>query len=147
MFYVDDILEIVNKDCVEKLTDHNDKVDISGSIKFTYEKESEGKLPFLDTLIVKKEDGSVKRLVYRKPTHTDQYLNYESHYPLHHTPGVIRTSYDRKNDIVTEEADKRKEEKKVQKALETSGYPKCTFVKSEKSDEAGKIKESYKGKG
>ena len=48
--YVDDILEIVNKDCVEKLTDHINKVDKSGSIKFTYEKESEGKLPFLDTL-------------------------------------------------------------------------------------------------
>ena len=86
--YVDDILEIVNKDCVEKLTDHINKVDKSGSIKFTYEKESEGKVPFLDTLIVKKEDGSVKLLVYRKPTHTDQYLNYESHHPLHHKLGV-----------------------------------------------------------
>ena len=113
--YVDDILEIVNKDCVEKLTDHINKVDKSGSIKFTYEKKSEGKLPFLDTLIVKKEDGSVKLLVYRKPTHTDQYLNYESHHPLHHKLGVIRTLYDRKNNIVTEEADKREEEKKVQK--------------------------------
>ena len=40
--YVDDILEIVNKDYVEKLTDHINKVDKSGSMKFTYEKESEG---------------------------------------------------------------------------------------------------------
>ena len=29
--------------------DHVNKVDQSGSIKFTYGKESEGKLPFLDT--------------------------------------------------------------------------------------------------
>ncbi len=33
--YVDDILEISNKDQVENLTDHINKVDKSGSIKFT----------------------------------------------------------------------------------------------------------------
>ena len=93
--YVDDNLEIVNKDCVEDLTDHINKVDESGSIKFTFEKESEGKLPFLDTLIVRKEDGSLKLLVHRKPTHTDQYLNYESHHPLHQKLGVIRTLIER----------------------------------------------------
>ena len=87
LHHVDDILEIVNKDCVEDLTDHINKVDESGSIKFTFEKESDGKLPFLDTLIVRKEDGSLKLLVYRKPTHTDQYLNYESHHPLHQKLG------------------------------------------------------------
>ena len=38
--YVNDILEVVNKDRVE--------IDKSGSIKFTFELESEGKLPFLD---------------------------------------------------------------------------------------------------
>ena len=127
--YVDDILEIVNKNCVEDLTDHINKVDESGSIKFTFEKESEGKLPFLDTLIVRKENGSLKLLVYRKPTHTDQYLNYESHHPLHQKMGVIRTLFDRKNNIVTEEDDKREEEKKVREALETCGYPKWTFEK------------------
>ncbi len=73
--YVDDILEIIKKDQVENLTDHINKVDKSDSIKFTFDKEAEGKIPFLDTQIVKKEDGSMKLQVYRKPTHTDQYLN------------------------------------------------------------------------
>ena len=80
--YVDDVLEIVRKDIVQKLTDHIKTIDESESIRFTYEEETEGKLPFLDTLIVKKEDGTVKLLVYRKPTHTYQYLNYKSHH--HH---------------------------------------------------------------
>ena len=146
LHYVDDILEIVNKDCVEKLMDHINKVDKSGSIKFTYEKESEGKLPFLDTLIVKKEDGSVKLLVYRKPTHTNQYLNYESHHPLHHKLGVIRTLYNRKNNIVMEEADKREEEKKVQKALETCSYPKWTFEKVKNQMKQTKSKKATKNK-
>ncbi|XP_072039173.1 uncharacterized protein [Amphiura filiformis] len=69
--YVDDILEVVKRNTVQQLTDHINKTDKSDSIKFTYEEESEGTIPFLDTLIVRKEDDTVKLLVYRKPTHTD----------------------------------------------------------------------------
>ncbi|XP_072041087.1 uncharacterized protein [Amphiura filiformis] len=127
--YVDDVLEVINKDNVQQLTDHINRVDKSGSIKFTFEQETEGSLPFLDTLIVRKDDGTVKLMVYRKPTHTDQYLNYQSHHPLHQKLGVIRSLYYRKDTIVTEEADKEEEEKKVQKALQTCGYPNWTFEK------------------
>ena len=69
---MDDILEIVKAGKSEMLTDHLNAADETGNIKFTCEKEEAGKIPFLDTLIVKKEDGSVKLLVYRKKTHTDQ---------------------------------------------------------------------------
>ena len=47
--YVDDVLEIIKKDTVEELTDHLNQVDETNSIKFTYEQESDGKIPFLDT--------------------------------------------------------------------------------------------------
>ena len=53
--YVEDVLEIVRKDSVHKPTDHINTIDMSESINFTYEEETEGKIPFLDTLIVKKE--------------------------------------------------------------------------------------------
>ena len=66
----------MKKNQVENLTDHLNKTNPSGSIKFTYEKETSGQIPFLDTLIVRKPDGSVKLLVYKKATHTDQYLNF-----------------------------------------------------------------------
>jgi hypothetical protein len=127
--YVDDILEVVKKDCIDQLTDHINQVDKSNSIKFTYEQEVEGKIPFLDTLIVRKEDCTVKLLVYRKPTHTDQYLNYQSHHPLHQKLGVIRTVYDRKDQVITEQADKKAEESKVQDALQMCGYPPWSFDK------------------
>ena len=80
--YVDDILEKVDKDHVVQLTEHLNTMDTTGNIKFTYETESEGQMPFLDLLIVRNADGTVKTRVYRKKTHKDQYLNLNSHHPL-----------------------------------------------------------------
>ena len=86
---------MVKKHQIERLTEHINEADETNSIKFTYEAENEGQIPFLDTLIVRRNDGSVKLLVYRKKTHTDQYLNFESHHPLHQKLGVVRTLLDR----------------------------------------------------
>ena len=85
------------------------------------------KIAFLDTLIVRKQDGSVKLLVCRKKTHTDQYLNFKSQHPLHHKLGVIRTLIDRMENIVTEQADKQEEEQKIRSVLADCGYPKWPF--------------------
>ncbi|XP_072048917.1 uncharacterized protein [Amphiura filiformis] len=127
--YVDDILEIVKEDQVDNLTSHLNQSDPTERIKFTYEKEHEGTIPFLDTLIVKKTDGSVKLLVYRKVTYTDQYLNFDSHYPIHHKLGVIRTLLDRMDNVVTEDEDKKLEEEKIRQALGRCGYPGWSFKK------------------
>ena len=82
---MDDILEVERRGSVEKLTEFLNGLDDSGSIKFTFELESDEKLPFLDLSIVKKEDGDVKLQVYRKSAHTDKYLNFNSHHPIKHT--------------------------------------------------------------
>ncbi|XP_072048630.1 uncharacterized protein [Amphiura filiformis] len=143
--YVDDVLEIIQKDTTLKLTEHLNTIDPTGSIKFTHEEEDQGKIPFLDTLIVRREDGSVKMLVYRKKTHTDQYLNFKSQHPLHQKLGVIRTLMDRKDNIVTEEVDKREEERKIKNALMECGYPKWAFDRVKHQMEA-KTKEPKKPK-
>ncbi|XP_072048491.1 uncharacterized protein [Amphiura filiformis] len=129
--YVDDILEIVAKDEVNNLSDHLNQTDDTDSIKFTFEKEEDGKIPFLDTLIVRREDGSVKLLVYCKATHTDQYLNFKSHHPPHQKLGVVRTLLDRKNKLVTEDQDKVEEEKHIKDALQKCGYPAWSVEKVE----------------
>ena len=122
--YVKDMLEIIKKGTTENLTEHLNKVDPTGSIKFTFEEEDQGKIPFLDTLLVRKEDGSVKLLVYRKKTHTEQYLDFKSQYPLHHKLGVIRTLMDGMENIVTEEQNKKEEEQTIRTALTHCGYQK-----------------------
>ena len=63
------------------MTDHINTIDKLEFIKVMYEEVTDGKLPFRDTFIAKKEDDAGKLLVYRKPTHTDQNLIYKSHHP------------------------------------------------------------------
>ena len=47
-------------------------------------------LPFLDTLLRRKEDSNLDVSVYRKSIHTDWYLHFESHQSTHVKRGVVR---------------------------------------------------------
>ncbi|XP_072046220.1 uncharacterized protein [Amphiura filiformis] len=144
--YVDDVLEIVKRDTAETLTAHLNQVDTTSSIKFTYEVEQDQQIPFLDTLIVRKPDKSIKLMVYRKKTHTDQYLSFTSHHPLHQKMGVVRTLLDRKDRIVTEEEDKIKEEAHIRQALAKCGYPKWTIDRVKKQMEEKQQRKTKKNK-
>ena len=64
--YVEDVLELIKKGQVRNPMDHVNTTDPTGNIKFTYEEGEDKQIPFLDTLLVRREDGSVKLLVYRK---------------------------------------------------------------------------------
>ncbi|XP_071446166.1 uncharacterized protein [Hetaerina americana] len=50
------------------------------NIRFAMEIVKNHRLPFLDILIHRKRDGRLGHSVYRKPTHTDPYLNGNSHH-------------------------------------------------------------------
>lgn len=51
---------------------------INPHIQFTIEVEAEGSIAFLDTKTTRQEDGSIAVSVYRKATHTDRYLDFNS---------------------------------------------------------------------
>ena len=53
------------------------------------EKEQDNKLPFLDVLVTRTEQG-FRSSVYRKPTFTGQYLNFNSHHPYTVKKGIVR---------------------------------------------------------
>ena len=96
-------------------------------LKFTHEEEKEGSIPFSDTIIIRKPDGSTKLCIYRKPTLTNQYLQFDSHHLLHQKLGVVRTLLDRKDALVTEEEDKVEEENTITQSLVQCGYPKSKW--------------------
>ena len=67
---------ILRKGSTKELLSHLNG--IRPTIKFTVEQEEDGALPFLDMLLRRRGDGSLDVSVYRKPTHTDRYLHFES---------------------------------------------------------------------
>jgi len=88
------------------------------------EEEDNGTLPFLDTLQTREKDGSIKISVYRKPTHTDRYLDYASHHPTQHRNSVVDSLVHRALTIPTTEDDRNAELNHVRKVLSLNGYPK-----------------------
>ena len=74
---VNDVYSILKHTHLENFFHHINN--LHENIKFTMEEESNGELAFLDTLL-KRNNGEISVLVYRKPTHTDQYLHYSSHH-------------------------------------------------------------------
>ncbi|XP_072041346.1 uncharacterized protein [Amphiura filiformis] len=123
--YVDDTFCVIKTSHVDEFTDHINSQD--NNIKFTREEEEDGQLPFLDTLIVRASDGSVKVKIFRKPTHTDQYLSFASHHPLEHKLSVIKTLLYR-SEIVTDPEDRAEE-------IEHCGYRDWTFFRAQEKRE------------
>jgi hypothetical protein len=53
---------------------------LNRNVQFTMEMKRDGQLPFLDIDIYRRQDGSLSHKVYRKPSHSNLYLNPGSHY-------------------------------------------------------------------
>ena len=121
--YVDDIREAIKQDQAQNLTNYLNSVDTTGNIKNTSETEQDHTLPMLDVKMQVNDDGTINTSVYRKKTHTDQYLNFHSHHALHQIIGVIRSILDRKDAFVSTEEEKRNEEQHITEALRKNDYP------------------------
>ena len=72
---------------VQTLLDHVNS--IRPSIQFTMEKEQDNKLSSLGVSVTHTEQG-FRSSVYRKPTFTRQYLNFNSHHPYTVKKGIVR---------------------------------------------------------
>ena len=81
----------------------------------------------MDTIVKPKAGGKLSITVYRKPTHTDQYLQWDSHHHLTAKYSVINTLTHRAK-IVSNKPDLlQKEMEHLRKALTHCKYPKCTL--------------------
>ena len=76
---VDDTFVISTRASVDGLQAHLNNQ--QPTIRFTMEAEKDGKIALPDTLVHRESDGRLTTTVYRKATHNDQYLSYDSHHP------------------------------------------------------------------
>ena len=102
-------------------------------IEFTVEDNKEdGSIPFLDTIVKPEVNGSLSITVYRKPTHTDQYLQWDSHHNLSAKFIVINTLSHRAQTVCSNPELLKQEKEHLRKALTKCKYPKWALDKVEK---------------
>ena len=124
--YVDDVLSVVKRDKGQLLLDHLNKQ--HEKIRFTMEEERDGSLPFTDISFSRDEYGQVVREVYRKPTHTNRYVQFTSHHPESVKSGVIDCLVKRAATVSSNDELLGKELDKIREAMNQNNYPKH-FVK------------------
>ena len=129
--YVDDTFVIHKEANKQGFLQHINRVD--PAIRFTVEDNKEdGSIPFLDTIVKPEVDGSLFITVYRKPTHTDQYLQWDSHHHLSAKFSVMQTLSHRASTMCSNPELLLKEKEHLRKALTTYKYPKWALDKVEK---------------
>ena len=110
---VDDFLKFINS--------------IETSIKFTCEKEQSRDLPFLDVFISRLDNNKFETKVYRKPTHTNRYLDFNSNHPFCQKLSVGRSLFNRANKLCSNVDDRNKELDIVKVVLNNNCYPKHMY--------------------
>ena len=96
--FVDDTFTIIKKNNRDSFLQHLNS--INPKIQFTCEETREdGSMPFLDILVTPEEDGSLKTSVFRKTTHNDLYLQWDSHHTIPSKYSVAGTLYHRASTV------------------------------------------------
>ena len=113
--YVDDTFTILQSSQKEGFLEYINSID--QHIQFTAENQRE------DILVTPERDGSLITSVFRKPTHTDLYLQWDSHHPLTTKYGEIGTLQHRANTICSNTQLLDQEEKHLKNALKNCQYP------------------------
>ena len=87
--YMDGTFAALHADENNKKFRHINAVD--PNIKLTHVNISHYRLSFLDCLVTIDTDRTLSVAVYKKDTHTDQYLSFKSNNPLHQKLGLVKT--------------------------------------------------------
>ena len=92
--FVDDTFMVIKK--AQKDSFIEDIKSIDEKIQFTMEDcRHDGSMPFLNTLVTPRSVGSLSTTLYKKPHHTDLYLQWNNHHILAAKYSVINTLHHR----------------------------------------------------
>nr|VZI00482.1 unnamed protein product [Spirometra erinaceieuropaei] len=126
--YVDDTFVVLKQEMVSNF--HALLNSVLPDIQFTMETESNNQIAFLDVLVHRKVNGSLKTTVYRKATNTLQILSYHSNHPLCHKRSCVRSLYKRVDNHCSEPADKVAKLHYLRRMFTSNGYPRSFIERS-----------------
>ena len=120
--FVDDTFIIIKRSSKESFLENLNSID--DNIHFTCEEPNEdGSIAFLDMLITPDENGRLNTSVYRKETHTDQYLHWDSHHSISSKYSVVGTLFHRARTVYSTPVELQKEVKHLHQSLKRCKYP------------------------
>ena len=97
-------------------------------------------------LIVPDEEGRLNTKVYRKPTHTDQYLHWDSHHSITSKYSVIGTLYHRARTVCSNQEYLNNEEEHLIKSLNRCKYPRWALNRVKIKNQAAQKKDKSNSK-
>ena len=122
-FYVDDSFLIMNSRYVDNFFDKINSIGSNlGNIKFTIEREFNNEISFLDIKVIK-HNNSISTMVFRKPTHSNRYLNFNSNHSLQNKISVIRTLVNRAFTHTSDKVNLDRELSSIKQVLIENYYP------------------------
>ena len=120
--YVDDTITFIQENKIEEVIEILNN--FHPSINFTYEKEKEGCITFLDVKLVRKTDGNFITEVYRKKTDTNIYLHWKAYAPDVWKIGTLKGLFRRAFVICSEEEGLNNELNHLKEVFsKINGYP------------------------
>ena len=120
--FVDDTFAITKAEHSQELLHHINSQD--PIIQFTVEPTQQGSLPFLDTLVTIQSNNTFNTTVYRKQTHTDQYLQWDSNHHITAKQSVYNTLPHRAKVVSSSQGTLDKELQQIKTALQACQFPK-----------------------
>ena len=87
------------------------------------EPTQQGSLPFLDTLVTIEPDNTFSTTVYRKPTHTDQYLHWDNNHHIIAKQSVFNTLAHRAKTVSSSQDKMDRELQHIKTTLQHCQFP------------------------
>ena len=110
--FVDDTFVVMKNIHKEEFLTHLNSVD--KNIQFINEESRpDGSMPFLDILVTPGIDWSLNTTVYRKPTHTDQHMHWDSHHTISSKYSVVGMLHHRAKTICSNKQLLQQEEERL----------------------------------
>ncbi|MCP4392663.1 MAG: hypothetical protein GY804_00055, partial [Alphaproteobacteria bacterium] len=131
LHYVDDIYCLLSDDDFDELDYILAQLNqIHPFINFTIEKEEHNTLPFLNVLCSSNQQGGFTTTVYRKPTHTNLYVRWDSAHPPSQKVGIFCTLLHQAKLICSTPLFYKQEEEFLFQTFLELGYPRDLLCKT-----------------